>query len=502
MYTPSVIAIGFYFEKWRALAMAISCCGSSLGVMLFPVLMEEILPHLPWRTKFRIIGGMLGICGISGLVYKPIKATKVEKIVQFGEVSQIHSSYTVNNEVEVKGGTGISAMIQRFRNILFPTISEVSASQTDANSRQTSSTSTDINFYLNKEEDDDDMKSSYIPPSSQEILRMEGSLNTPSTINRIAPIKIPVKSVCYERCNKCLVFSHCCHCCLKPHQISLTHINRPLYRDDIFYCGSIFRLSQISTPTVPVNKGLPSLAYTVSVSRAATQKDLAQQTQCVCCPEAYLRVFATMLNIQMLKSPSFVVLLISGYLSLMTTYIVFAYISISAVQVGISQDFSKMLFSIIGVSNTIGRAVCGCISCYPSLDMNMISWITICIAGISIFFAAFSTSEVQFAVICVIYGFTLASFAVLRALVFVDMFGLENLTNCFGLNMIFQSVAAFTGTPLANFILKMTSNNFMVVFIFVGSVLVVSGVLLIPLKFILKWEQNRKRRVTFNDFKN
>lgn len=31
LYTPSVIAIGFYFEKWRALAMAVSCCGSSLG---------------------------------------------------------------------------------------------------------------------------------------------------------------------------------------------------------------------------------------------------------------------------------------------------------------------------------------------------------------------------------------------------------------------------------------------------------------------------------------
>lgn len=31
MYAPTIIAIGFYFEKWRAVAMAICCCGSSLG---------------------------------------------------------------------------------------------------------------------------------------------------------------------------------------------------------------------------------------------------------------------------------------------------------------------------------------------------------------------------------------------------------------------------------------------------------------------------------------
>lgn len=90
-----------------------------------------------------------------------------------------------------------------------------------------------------------------------------------------------------------------------------------------------------------------------------------------------------------------------------------------------------------------------------------------------------------------------ASFAVLRALVFVELFGLENLTNCFGLNMIFQSLAAFTGTPLANVILLYTG-GFQAVFVCTGSALLMSGALLIPLKTVLKWEQRHKKKVTFS----
>lgn len=43
MYTPSVIAVGFYFEKWRAVAMAICCCGSSLGKIITVCLQKVIV---------------------------------------------------------------------------------------------------------------------------------------------------------------------------------------------------------------------------------------------------------------------------------------------------------------------------------------------------------------------------------------------------------------------------------------------------------------------------
>jgi len=76
------------------------------------------------------------------------------------------------------------------------------------------------------------------------------------------------------------------------------------------------------------------------------------------------------------------------------------------------------------------------------------------------------------------------------------MFGLENLTNCFGLNMLFQSLASFTATPLVS-IIHNNTGSFPIVFAFTGSALLFSGLMLVPLKFVLKWENRRKKKVTF-----
>lgn len=42
-YIASILVVGFYFEKWRALATSISVCGSAMGTTLFPVIFEGVL---------------------------------------------------------------------------------------------------------------------------------------------------------------------------------------------------------------------------------------------------------------------------------------------------------------------------------------------------------------------------------------------------------------------------------------------------------------------------
>ncbi|XP_048522199.1 monocarboxylate transporter 3-like [Dendroctonus ponderosae] len=88
IYTASLVSIGFYFERWRALAMAVTCCGSSLGVVVFPALMVQFFSDWSWRSVFRMVAGVFAVCAVVGLVLKPIKAVRVERTVQFGQVSQ------------------------------------------------------------------------------------------------------------------------------------------------------------------------------------------------------------------------------------------------------------------------------------------------------------------------------------------------------------------------------------------------------------------------------
>lgn len=42
LYIASVVCVGFYFEKWRALSTSLACCGSAVGCSLFPIIFNGI----------------------------------------------------------------------------------------------------------------------------------------------------------------------------------------------------------------------------------------------------------------------------------------------------------------------------------------------------------------------------------------------------------------------------------------------------------------------------
>jgi MFS family permease len=64
-YAPAVAVIGQYFHRRRALAMGIASSGSSLGGIIFPVMLDRIIYHtsLGFGWAVRIVGFLvLGLC--------------------------------------------------------------------------------------------------------------------------------------------------------------------------------------------------------------------------------------------------------------------------------------------------------------------------------------------------------------------------------------------------------------------------------------------------------
>ena len=43
VYLPSIVSVGYYFEKKRALATGIAVCGSGIGTFIFAPLSEYLL---------------------------------------------------------------------------------------------------------------------------------------------------------------------------------------------------------------------------------------------------------------------------------------------------------------------------------------------------------------------------------------------------------------------------------------------------------------------------
>lgn len=70
IYVPSIITIGFYFERWRALATGIAVCGSGIGTFAFAPLSEILITHLGWRGALLFQGGLVLSCFIFGMLFR------------------------------------------------------------------------------------------------------------------------------------------------------------------------------------------------------------------------------------------------------------------------------------------------------------------------------------------------------------------------------------------------------------------------------------------------
>lgn len=49
IFMPAVLTVGFYFEKWRALATGLALCGSGVGVFLMSPIMQSLVENYGWR---------------------------------------------------------------------------------------------------------------------------------------------------------------------------------------------------------------------------------------------------------------------------------------------------------------------------------------------------------------------------------------------------------------------------------------------------------------------
>ena len=68
----SVLAVSFYFDKRRSLAMGIAMCGSGFGIFAFAPITDALLSEYSWKGTVLIEAGILLNCIFCGMVYRPL----------------------------------------------------------------------------------------------------------------------------------------------------------------------------------------------------------------------------------------------------------------------------------------------------------------------------------------------------------------------------------------------------------------------------------------------
>jgi predicted MFS family arabinose efflux permease len=71
LFTPSVAAVGHYFSTRRGNATGIACTGGSIGGIIFPFMLQKLIPEVGFPWSCRIVGFLcLALCIIANILIR------------------------------------------------------------------------------------------------------------------------------------------------------------------------------------------------------------------------------------------------------------------------------------------------------------------------------------------------------------------------------------------------------------------------------------------------
>lgn len=264
-------------------------------------------------------------------------------------------------------------------------------------------------------------------------------------------------------------------------------VARPLYRQDIFYSGSVINIDKyqrVEQAREQRPEAVPVHAYTASVicipmatGNTGDQLDAAEKQTTAgtvasnvlqvdsasCCadllPKSVTDVLAAMLNFKLLRVRAFALILIGNLFAMFGFIIPFMYLVDLArgmEKQGVSNPPAALLLTYTGVTNTIGRVLCGWASSQPNVNGLLLHNVTLAIAGLLTALVPFLQSYFALAVYALAYGLFISPFICLTSVILCDVVGVESLTNSFGLLCLVRGIVTIASSPFAGFLYDLT----------------------------------------------
>nr|AKN21513.1 slc16a-18 [Schmidtea mediterranea] len=204
-----------------------------------------------------------------------------------------------------------------------------------------------------------------------------------------------------------------------------------------------------------------------------------------------------LLDVSLLTSPTFIIMVISSVASMIGIFVPFYFLPGYIKSLDMDLKIAGGLISYVGLANTAGRLFATIYiekawsSNYPWADCLWINNFVLILAGVtacSIPFLITYYGALVF-VLC-LYGLCVAGFVSLKSILVVELLGVNRLTNAFGFLLIFQGLATVIGPPLAGWICDLKFHKYEYGFYFAGSMIILSGILCFPLRFVAKLERD------------
>ncbi|GAU93371.1 hypothetical protein RvY_05324 [Ramazzottius varieornatus] len=447
VYLPAIVIVGEYFDKKRALATGIAVSGSGVGGFFFSkVIIPLLLEAYGLQGCLLVLAGISFNCAVFGALFRPLRAV-YRREEQEGQMARTES------------------FIQRIQDARDDRIRRLNA---DSHAEISDHEAVSSPKRLSKIEESDYR----VGPEKVEMTYVTGSVGNMKESERM---KLSEGQLHRRGSTSSRKSTH-------------SNSSKPMYKPDILYSGSVQNL-----PEVKAMGGIDE--YRRATSIQAVNREGLEATSRGCCPPAVSSVLRQMLDVSLLRSPTFLLTCFTSFLTLAGFFIPFVYIkTFLSSQIGLDDDQSTTVLAAISVTNTLGRIVVGFISDYPRVDTIVVACSALIVGGLATIFAPFYSSYAIFIIYALVFGFAISAFAALRSIILVDLFGIAMLNNSFGLQMTFQGLATLIGSPIAGAI-KDATGAYNGTFYFAGVLLTASGILLFPAKTVQRWERRRSGAV-------
>ncbi|XP_065201906.1 monocarboxylate transporter 12 [Planococcus citri] len=438
IYLPAIVSVTCYFEKYRSIATGIGVCGSGFGTIVFAPLVSVCIKHFGTDGTLIVISFMVLTCIFYGLLLRPVPYAQVEETPNnhqtlYSPENVPLTTVTLVDDVP-NGGLKNGAMNGGRRYSIHDISSELAM-------------------------DKDKLKT--ITSASQFV-------SQPTLI--INDLKLNKSSLS-----------------LKSNHSGI------MYKKDVFLTSSIRSIKDISK----------SNGYLSPVQRQRQISGCHQTTvekkkyTCLPCSIECQDTIAEMTDFSLLKDLIFVLFALSNFLTSIGYNIPYVFIPIYIKTKGYEEEWSSYLLIFIGIGNTIGRIVLGYFSDKAFVNRLLVYNTCLTTCGIACILNIFSTGKLGYITFAVVYGFTTGAYVGLTSVITVDLFGLDNLTNAFGMLLLFQGVASFIGPPFAGMFCDYF-DSYDPAFYITGVTIAFSGIMLYFIPSIERCLARRKQKTCDN----
>ncbi|CAG5122905.1 unnamed protein product [Candidula unifasciata] len=554
IYLPSIVCVGHWFDKKRAFTTGIVVSGTGMGQFVFPPIASYLLTEYGWEGKNLIMAGIVLHCAVCGMTFLPLDRSFFKRNKRFKNRVEIERGAIMKALIEdkkrqrtISNGSLDNCVITRDNRLirLDPRLLECKRNNSFIArfKRQLGFSSQSLACSKNSLQGlpsivIDAVQQDFIKASGSPIYRPKGGkLHESHSHSQLLQKSSPVVSSDSS---------------LLSNGVTKTSIPDVVVKDDTTWLKSLdegitFTVTGISgmpsvtrstsdleTSSIPSplvqgsvisiqvieNNNTPdalrkSVRYrsgvTISTgySSQVSEDSFASDSQ-LSAPQINAsidevefemgrhhsiawkcwQVLLEMFDIKLLLNPMFALLVISSFVTLLAFYIPFFHLPNKGVIVGMSEPAAAFLLSIVGITNTLGRVICGWLADRPWVNTLHFNNGALILAGVVMLMCPLCEGEAGLAIVAAILGVCMAVFVSLRSVLLVDLLGLEMLTKSFGLLILFQGIAAFIGAPIAGELID-TTGDINDCFYLAGGLTILSGLIMLPISCLKKADSGK-----------